>query len=172
MDDIDKNNRSPSIVLSDDELELLSTEHTVLNEVDVNSPRMQSLRSHVMAQIEKQVVEKQASPDITALLTVKSDAGDWLQLSDKIRKKTLHIDNDRGVESYLLRIDAGAEDDSHWHTSDEHCLVLEGDISFGNIHLTSGDYHLAPKGSMHENAYSKTGALLFIQTGIGQQVSL
>ena len=163
--DISKKNVDEA--LSEDELLLLSAEHETIDAIDVNSKQMRSLRSRVMAQVDKQPIL-----DTNDLITIRSDDDNWKQISDKVRKKILYIDDEKGVASYLLRIEPGAEDEPHQHTSDEHCLVLEGDISFGDIHLTVGDYHLAQKGSCHERAYSEHGALLYIQTGIEQQISL
>lgn len=153
--------------LSDDDLVLLSSQTAAMETVDVNSARMRSLRANVMSRLDEQPLS-----DISDLLTVKADEGDWQQLGDKIRKKLLYLDEKNGQVSYLLRIEPGAKENPHQHTSDEHCLVLEGDISFGDVHLRAGDYHLAPKGSCHDKAFSKQGALLYIQTGIEQQLSL
>lgn len=154
------------ITLSDDELILLSSEPSAIKTIDLDSIQMKSLRSHVMSQL-----DEQPSIETSKLLTIKAD-DDWQQLSDKISKKTLYVDEENNQESFLLRIQPGTEDEPHLHSSNEHCLVLEGDISFGDLHLVAGDYHLAPKGSWHEKAYSVSGALLYIQTGIQQQVSL
>ncbi len=154
-------------VLSEEELEMLSNNNSVVDDVDVNSQQMKSLRSRVMSQLDKQL-----PMSIDDLFTVRSGVGDWEQISDKIRKKTLYVDEQKGVASYLLRIEPGAEDAPHQHSSDEHCLVIEGDISFGDIHLYAGDYHLAAKGSWHKQAYSEHGALLYIQTGVEQQMGL
>lgn len=156
-----------NVSLSQDELILLSTQPAAIDDIDVNSLRMKSLRDRVMSRLDEQPLF-----NVSDLLTVKANEGDWQLISDKIRKKLLYIDEKKGLTSYLLRIEPGAKDSPHQHTSDEHCMVLEGDISFGNIHLRAGDYHLAAKGSWHEEAYSEHGALLYIQTGIEQQMSL
>ena len=37
-------------------------------------------------------------------LTIRSDEGDWLQLFEGVFKKTLLIDEQEHMESYLLRI--------------------------------------------------------------------
>jgi quercetin dioxygenase-like cupin family protein len=148
-------------VLSEEDLMLLSDAPSAIDDVDTNSVRMQSLRSNIMARVDEQ---QSNVPD--DMLTIRADTGDWEDISDKIRKKVLHVDEQNGIETYLLKIEAGAKDAPHIHTSDEHCIVLEGDVCFGEIHLNAGDYHLAPKGSRHEEAYSVHGALLYIQTGL------
>jgi len=154
-------------VLSEDELMLLSSAPADTDDVDIDSLRMQSLRSNIMARVDKQ--EAISHRD---MLTIRADTGDWEDVSDKIRKKVLHVDEDNGIETYLLKIEAGAKDAPHIHTSDEHCIVLEGDVCFGDIHLNAGDYHLAPKGSKHDEAHSVHGALLYIQTGLEQPLSM
>lgn len=167
MNKNDNHKKKQDAALSEDELMLLSAEPAAMDEIDVNSTQMKSLRSRVMAQVDAQPL-----PDVSDLLTIRANTDNWQHITDKIRKKILYVDKARGIASYLLRIEPGAEDDPHLHSSDEHCLVLEGDISFGDLHLHVGDYHLAPKGSWHEKAYSVHGALLYIQTGVEQQMSL
>jgi quercetin dioxygenase-like cupin family protein len=154
-------------VLSEEDLMLLSDAPSAIDDIDTNSVRMQSLRSNIMARVDEQ---QSNSPD--DMLTIRADTGDWEDISDKIRKKVLHVDEQSGIETYLLKIEAGAKDAPHIHTSDEHCIVLEGDVCFGEIHLNAGDYHLAPKGSRHEEAYSVHGALLYIQTGLEKPLSM
>jgi len=154
-------------VLSEDEVMLLSSDLAEIEGVDVQSVRMQSLRSKIMAQ-----VDVHESANNLDLITVRADSGDWQEVTDKIRKKVLHIDEKTGVESYLLKIEAGATDAPHIHSTDEHCIVLEGDVSFGDLQLNTGDYHLAPKGSRHDEAHSVHGALLYIQTGLEQRVDM
>lgn len=153
--------------LSEEELILLSDSPAVSDNIDFNSRRMQSLRSNIMARI-----DEQETGSVHDILTIRADTGKWEDVSDKIRKKVLHVDEGNGIQTYLLKIDAGAKDAPHIHTSDEHCIVLEGDVCFGDIQLNAGDYHLAPKGSQHDEAYSVHGALLFIQTGLEQPVPL
>ncbi len=168
MSENDTPMKTGSDVLTEEELMLLlSSDPAVLKDVDTGSLRMQSLRSKIMAQVDEQ--ESDSRHD---LLTIRADTGDWEELSDKIRKKVLHVDEQSGIETYLLKIDAGAKDAPHIHTTDEHCFVLEGDVSFGDLHLNAGDYHLALKGSRHDEAYSVQGALLYIQTGLEQPIRL
>ena len=148
-------------VLTEDELMMLSNDPAAIDDVDTGSVRMQSLRSKIMAQVDEQ--ESDAAHD---LLVIRAGMGEWEDLGYKISKKVLHVDEQSGIESYLVKMEAGAKYESHIHTSDEHCIVLEGDVSFGDIHLNAGDFHLAPNGSRHEEAYSVHGALLYIQTGV------
>lgn len=163
----DENNKSAPI-LDQSTLALLSTYLKPLDEVDPDCTTMQALRNRVMQQIDTDLPDTRPSRP----LTIRADDGDWQTISPFIQKKMLHQDNRLGTQTYLLRVQPGAEDEPHIHLSDEHCLVLEGEISFGDLHLGAGDYHLAPRGSRHERATTRQGALLFIQTGLEQAGNL
>ncbi|MEA3278747.1 MAG: cupin domain-containing protein [Pseudomonadota bacterium] len=130
--------------------------------------RMKALYSRLMERIDSEEEAEQAG-----FVTIRSFDGPWIQIAPKIKKKVLRADPAQGTETYLLRVDPGAEAPPHEHEHDEICLMLEGEVTFGAIHLRAGDYHLAPKGSRHETARSDTGALVLIQTSFdGNQVAL
>ncbi len=97
------------------------------------------------------------------LLTVKAGEGEWITLMPGVEKKILSEDRNGQIQSYLLKMAPGASLPAHEHLADEECFVLEGEVSFGDIHLSAGDYHFAPKGSTHEQAYTKTGGLAFLR---------
>ncbi len=94
--------------------------------------------------------------------TLRSEEG-WFQLAPKIQKKVLHVDREAGTEAYLLRVEPGAEAPPHSHARDELCVVLEGEVSFDDLHLKAGDFHMAMGGSTHSAARSETGAVIYIQ---------
>ncbi len=98
-------------------------------------------------------------------ITVRAGEGDWIEVEPLLEKKVLNID-DKGLESYLLRLHPGAAPISHVHHSDELCIVLEGDVAFDDIRLSVGDCHIARKGSMHGTASTVYGALLFLQAAV------
>ena len=51
---------------------------------------------------------------------------------------------------------------SHFHNEGhEECLVLEGDLTMGDLKLLAGDFHLAAKGSSHPAATTMSGCLLY-----------
>lgn len=97
-------------------------------------------------------------------LTVRADEGDWLELFEGVHKKTLLLDERDGMESYLLRIEAGAACPSHSHTRTEECLVMEGEMIIGEARFHAGDYHAAPPDIPHLPIRSEIGALLFIRS--------
>ena len=97
-------------------------------------------------------------------VTVRDDDGAWSEHAPGIAIKTLHVDRKTGMRSLLMRMEPGSHYASHGHTGDEECLMLSGEVSFGDLTLRAGDYHLAPEGMTHPDAYSATGALVFIRT--------
>lgn len=146
-------------VLDRQTLELLGT--FLKPEPRLDEQRSKQLRSAIMDQIDALESDVQDN-----LVTIRSDEGDWEMLAPCIYKKLLSFDETTGTESYLLRLEAGAEAPAHDHPHDELCLVLEGELQFDDIYLKQGDYHFAPKGSKHGMATTQTGAVVFLQTKI------
>lgn len=121
--------------------------------------RLRRLRERVMSRIDE------SAPSM--LETIRGSEGEWIELQPQIEKKLLHFDEETGVESYLLRLQPGAKPMSHEHDSDELCVVLEGDLSFGDLRLEAGDFHYARKGSRHVDMSTVDGAVLFLQAKVG-----
>lgn len=105
-------------------------------------------------------------PGLPNTLTVRADEGGWIELAPGVAWKVLHEDRDRRRRSSLIRIAPGATYAPHAHDDDEECLVMEGDLSFGELTLRSGDYHLAPKGVLHPAGFSRQGCLLFVSAAL------
>jgi RNA polymerase sigma-70 factor, ECF subfamily len=126
--------------------------------------RKRKLFSQIMARIDNEESSDDRSSRRSGFVTVRADEGEWFVLAPKIEKKLLFLDQERRVEAYLLRIQPGGEVPRHLHQADEYCLVLEGDVSFDDIHLKAGDFHLARCGSWHETARSQDGALLYLES--------
>ncbi|MEA3411178.1 MAG: cupin domain-containing protein [Pseudomonadota bacterium] len=115
------------------------------------------LRREVLARVAS---ERSAQP---AFLTMHADEGEWSSIAPGIRKKPLYVDTIAGTESYLLSLDPGAVVPTHRHSGTELCLVVEGTVSFGEIHLSVGGWHVAHRESVHANVFSEAGAVLFVQ---------
>ena len=133
-------------------LELLA-EHQ--QPVDIPLEKVARMRDKLFNQI-----QTQAPVDF---ITIRADEGEWQEIVPKIHKKLLHINPVTGLESYLLRAEPGAVAPAHDHGHDELCFVLEGEIEFEHVSLKMGDYHFAPKGTLHGEARSHTGAIVLMQ---------
>lgn len=131
------------------------SEHIAAEPADAG--RVDRLRSRVMSQI--------------GTRTIRRDDGEWREIMPQVFKKTLQVDEIRGIESFLLKMEAGSRIPSHQHESDELCFVIEGDLAFGDVQLRRGDYHFAGQGSHHVDAITEQGCLVFLQTGIAGQYS-
>ncbi len=126
---------------------------------DLGTARISQLRERVMQRIDDEA-------KLSSFLTIRAGDGPWIEIGPLMEKKVLHENHETGIESYLLRLRPGASPDGHLHDDDELCIVLEGDVSFDDVHLKVGDYHFARKGSWHGPASTVNGALLFLQSGL------
>ena len=148
-------------VLDEQTLQFLGEAPAVLN---CKPEQAQNLRNRIMQRIDADIANTSQS-----FITLRDHDGAWIEISPGIKKKVLYANPITGTESYLFRAEPGAEAPSHIHEHDEHCLVLEGEISFDDVHLQSGDYHFAPAGSEHGIAHTDVGVLVYIQTQTRQQ---
>lgn len=142
-------------ILDPDVIELLGSD---LVPADIAVQYKTRIRERVMARVDTE--EGRCSPYVT----IRADEGEWVEIGPLMEKKVLGVDQATGMESYLMRLHPGAATECHEHNEDELCIVLEGDVSFDDIHLQAGDYHLARKGSWHGGANTAHGALLFLQS--------
>ncbi len=156
MTNPDDNSREP--VLDQEVVGLIGES---LRPENLSPNRKNKLFSGIMAR-----VEELDDNEFPSHVTVRADQGEWITIAPKIDKKLLFTDSQRRIEAYLLRVQAGAELPAHIHEQDEYCLVLEGDVSFENLHLSAGDFHFARRGSRHSKVTSKGGALVYLESGI------
>ena len=147
--------RAQAVVLDDETLGLFGGG---LVPAELPEGEENALFSRILARIDARKSSEEAG-----LITVRADEGKWFPLAPKLEKKLLFTDTERRVEAYLLRLKPGAVVPEHRHTADEYCVVLDGEVFFGDLHLKAGDFHLARKGSIHGAARSGRGALLYLE---------
>lgn len=95
--------------------------------------------------------------------TVRLDDGEWMPFRPGIERKLLHLDPATGTGSYLFRMQPGAMIEGHHHARAEECLILEGDLTIGDLHLNAGDFHVAKGGTIHPDLRSQGGAVMFVR---------
>ena len=61
----------------------------------------------------------------------------------------------------LLKFEPGAKYPAHNHPAGEEVFVLEGEVKFGNKHLSKGDYLYTPPNGKH-SVWSKTGCVMLL----------
>jgi len=117
------------------------------------------------ADIRARILDRVRS-DRQRFLTVRTTDGTWLAIAPGVAVK--HLQDDGTMQSFLLRLDAGARLPAHDHpTCDEHCVVVEGSIRLGDVEVSRGDYHVAYAGSSHGELVSDRGAILYLRTASG-----
>jgi len=96
---------------------------------------------------------------------------EWIRITDKLEVKVLTQDHENKVQTAYWRLEAGAVVPGHYHNHDEDCLVIEGDICFGDHQLFAGDFHSMKKGSTHPDMTTTHGALLYLKHDIHEDLS-
>lgn len=99
-------------------------------------------------------------------VTVRAEEAVWQELSPGVTFRVLNDDAATMRRSMLIRMLPGAIYESHHHDEDEECLVIEGDLRFGDLGLKAGDFHLARKGMTHPPAATVNGCLLYVTAAL------
>ncbi len=79
--------------------------------------------------------------------------------------KPLYHDKISGMFTQLLRMQSGAQYPRHRHHDDEQCLVLEGDVRWGESHYLKGDFVTSKAGTVHPTLETEQGNVLLIISG-------
>jgi len=100
--------------------------------------------------------------DGPALHTVLAGEGNWEAIAEGAEQKLLWRDGD--FISRFVRMAPGTRLPPHAHDGEEECIMLAGEAFFGDILVRAGEFHLALLGSMHQEAVSETGAMVFLRS--------
>jgi anti-sigma factor ChrR (cupin superfamily) len=98
--------------------------------------------------------------------TQRAADAEWQQHSEGIVFRVLKVDEARKRQTLLVKIQPGAIYKSHSHDIDEECLVIEGDLRYGDFVLRAGDYHVAASGTHHPAGTTTAGCLLHVVVGM------
>lgn len=112
------------------------------------------------AGLEAKVLARIAAAPKT-LVTVRADADGWREVAPGVRIKVLAVDAATNIQSLLVEMDAGASVPAHDHVATEECIIIRGEVAFGDIVARAGDFHLAPAGIPHGPIYSEHGVLMY-----------
>ena len=101
-------------------------------------------------------------PELAGTLTRRAGTGIWTEMAPGVTYTVLFDDPVTKRRSMLIRALPGATFEAHAHNQGyEECLVLEGDLVFGDLRLRPGDYHVAMMGASHPLARTVSGCLCF-----------
>lgn len=77
--------------------------------------------------------------------------------------RVLYRDRERGVMTFLLRMEPGAILPGHPHPGVEECYVVEGDVETQGIRMRAGDYFRADAGTQHGVSRTEGGCVMLLQ---------
>ena len=103
---------------------------------------------------------------LPGIATKRAAEAEWLEYSEGIVYRVLKVDERLGRQTLLVKMQPGAIYKSHAHDIDEECLVIEGDLQFGDLVLRAGDFHLATSGMVHPTGITTAGCLLHVVVGM------
>ncbi len=142
---------------------------TVVSTLGLAAPEVEppaGVRERLLSQLPKATRDEAPKVD-PSFLTVRADEGEWRAVTDGLSIKRLFVDKKAGTVTSLFKFKPGARAPRHMHEGVEQCLVLEGDFGLNNQKYGPGDFTCAMEGSVHEPAFTETGALLLIVAGAG-----
>lgn len=98
--------------------------------------------------------------------TIAADDVGWEPFAEGITRKVLVADPGDGMETALYRLDPGSKFDTHSHTHQETCWVVEGDLLVGDHMVQAGEMHVAEVGCEHPEIVARTSAVLLIRSQV------
>ena len=133
----------------------------LLNSIEPVEPDPKT-RLALLAQLEQESKEDGQTTEPPPLIR-RSDENDWIEIGVRgVTMRVLYADQENKRLTALLRVEPGAVYPSHVHNQAEECLVLEGDLDFGDYVLRVGDYVRVGPGTTHGEARSKQGCLCLV----------
>jgi anti-sigma factor ChrR (cupin superfamily) len=106
--------------------------------------------------------------DLPGTMTRRAGSANWFEISPGIKGRLLHVDRAQNRQYLLIRMAPGASYHPHAHDTDEQSLVLEGDLSFGDLNLKAGDFHVATPSSSHPPGRTVNGCLVHVVMSLDQ----
>lgn len=125
------------------------------------------LEERFFAQIEE---HGEDSNKDSGFLYVREGEGEWVEVIDGVRIKSLYEDSDRKYSTVLVRMDPGATFPDHIHAEAEECYIIEGDIHMGGHVFGRGDYIRADAHSVHQAISTENGCFLLIQASLENEM--
>ncbi|MGA3023146.1 MAG: cupin domain-containing protein [Bryobacteraceae bacterium] len=136
----------------------------LLAEVVDPVPPPPSLRNRLLAGIA-------SYESLKPLADVRSHDEDWIDSGmPGVDVKILFRDRKSRRTTMLLRMTAGAHLPAHRHHDDEQCLVVSGDIRWGDIVYREGDFVVMGRDTTHPMVHTVGGNILLLVAGHNEYV--
>jgi quercetin dioxygenase-like cupin family protein len=139
------------------EAEVWQTRLAQLDDSDAEPPPSGSFEK-VLARIDREGTPGSA--------TARAADAEWRPHTEGITYRVLRADERLQRRTLLVRMQPGAILKSHSHQFEEECLVIEGDLRYGDLVLRAGDYHHAMAGAHHADGVTTSGCLLHVVIAI------
>lgn len=156
---MEKHNKKNQLeVLDNDVIEMLVTDQ---QPVEISEELTARMRSNVM-----QKIRQEKACEHEGFATVRNDQEEgWIEALPGARVKILQgdIGQPNSLLSYLVRLEPGFTMEGHAHPFDEETLMLEGDLTLGDLQLSAGDFHFASAGVLHGNVSTTNGCLAYMR---------
>lgn len=136
----------------------------IVDMMAANEPVMEmpaGLKAKLRGNIMERVANEHAGIGPGYITVRESDDG-WIEALPGGFIKILKEADENGSLTYLARLNPGFEMPSHVHEFGEECIMLEGELYMGDLHLKKGDYHYAEAGMKHGKHWTPTGALIYL----------
>ena len=118
-----------------------------------------SLKARVMTRIAQY-------ESLKPLADLRTYDGEWTAVGiPGVEIRNLFRDRSTGRTTMLVRMQPGVRFPSHLHHDDEQCLVIEGDIRWGELVYEKGDFVVMGKSTTHPEIHTETGNVLLIIAG-------
>ncbi|MFN0194995.1 MAG: cupin domain-containing protein [Aestuariivirga sp.] len=124
----------------------------------------EALPDGLLARIEAAI--EASGVDLPGTVTRRANTGEWTQVRPGLNIKVLNHIEKLNRRTIMVRLDAGAEYDSHQHSQDEEIFMISGDLIIGGLTLGPGDFHIARAGREHPVSRTKTGCVCIISQAI------
>lgn len=98
--------------------------------------------------------------------TRRADGARWREIAPGVMSRVLHVDRANNRQSLLIRMAPGSIYHSHAHDADEEAFIVEGDLSFGDLQLVAGDYHVASASTRHPPGRTVGGCVVHVVTSL------
>ncbi|MFO1110138.1 MAG: cupin domain-containing protein [Bradyrhizobium sp.] len=100
--------------------------------------------------------------------TRRGDSATWREIAPGVVSRVLHVDHGNNRQSLLIRMAPGSVYHSHAHDMDEEAFIVEGDLSFGDLKLMAGDYHVAGASTRHPPGRTVGGCVVHVVTSLSR----
>ena len=120
-------------------------------------------KERLFARIE---LEKQSAvgdfPELPPTI-LRADEQEWRSSGiPGVTIRMLYADRKNNRMTVLIRLAPGTVYPGHVHDQPEECLMLEGDLDFGDYVLNAGDYLRQDVGTTHAEARTKQGCVCLV----------